>query len=87
MLSSGINMMVEVQPDNVATFSSDSSYALHEQAGPHFWSLILNLKEGPLQDKRVRQALNYAINKQVLVENVLQNTAPVASGPTPVAFS
>ena len=50
MLLSGINMMVEVQPDNVATFSSDSSYALHEQAGPHFWSLILNLKEGPLQD-------------------------------------
>ena len=47
---SGINMMVEVQPDNVATFSSDSSYALHEQAGPHFWSLILNFKEGPLQD-------------------------------------
>jgi peptide/nickel transport system substrate-binding protein len=45
------------------------------------------LKEGPLQDKRVRQALNYAINKQVLVENVLQNTATVASGPTPVAFS
>ena len=27
------------------------------------------------------------LNKQVLVENVLQNTATVASGPTPVAFS
>ena len=40
-------MMVEVPPDNVATFSASSSYALHEQAGPHLWFLILNLKEGP----------------------------------------
>ena len=87
MLSGGIDMMVEVPPDNVATFSANSSYALHEQAGPHLWFLILNVKEGPLQDKRVQQALNYAINKQALVENVPQNTATVASGPTPAAFS
>ena len=71
MLSGGIDMMVEVPPDIVATFSSNRSYALHERAGPNFWFLILNLKEGPLQDKRVKQALNYAINKQALVENVL----------------
>ena len=53
MLSGGIYMMVEVQPDNVATFSANSSYALHEQAGPHLWFLILNVQEGLLQDKRV----------------------------------
>ena len=53
MLYGGINMMVEVPPDNVATFSSNRSYALHEQAGLHLWFLILNLKEGPLRDKRV----------------------------------
>ena len=35
VLSGGIDVMVEVPPDNVATFSSKSSYALHEQAGPH----------------------------------------------------
>ena len=34
MLSGGIDMMVEVPPDNVATFSANSSYALHVQAGP-----------------------------------------------------
>ena len=31
--------------------------------------------------------MNYAINKQALFENVPQNTATVASGPTPAAFS
>ena len=87
MLYGVTNMMVEVPPGNVATFSSNRSYALHEQAEPHLWFLILNLKEGPLQDKRVRQALNYVTNKQALFENVLQNTATAASGPTPAAFS
>jgi peptide/nickel transport system substrate-binding protein len=87
MLSGGIDLMVEVPPDSVATFANDASYEVHEQAGPHVWFLIFNVKEGPLADKRVRQAVNYAINKKALVENVLQGTAEVAAGPTPPAFS
>jgi len=87
MLSGGIDLMVEVPPDNLATFADDGAYAVHEQAGPHVWFLILNAKEGPLADKRVRQAVNYAIDKESLVENVLQGTAEVAAGPTPPAFS
>ena len=87
MLSGGIDLMVEVPPDSVATFAGDGSYQVHEQAGPHVWFLIFNVKEGPLADKKVRQAVNYAINKKALVENVLQGTAEVAAGPTPPAFS
>jgi peptide/nickel transport system substrate-binding protein len=34
----------------------------------------------------VRQAANYAIDKQALVEQVLQDTATVAAGPVPKAF-
>lgn len=86
MLSGGIDLMVEVPPDNVATFASDDSFNIYEQAGPHLWFLILNLKEAPMSDKRVRQAVNYAINKKALVEDVLQGTATVATGPTPPAF-
>ena len=86
MLSGGIDMMVEVPPDNVATFASDDSFNVYEQAGPHLWFLILNLKEEPMNDKRVRQAVNYAIDKKSLVEDVLQGTATVATGPTPPAF-
>jgi peptide/nickel transport system substrate-binding protein len=87
MLSGGLDLMVEVPPDNVSQFASDASFAVHEQAGPHVWFLILNAKEGPMADKRVRQAVNYAIDKKSLVENVLQGTAQVAAGPTPPAFS
>jgi peptide/nickel transport system substrate-binding protein len=87
MLAGGIDLMVEVPPDNVATFGDSDDFTLYEQAGPHVWFLILNAKEGPMADKRVRQAVNYAIDKQTLVDNVLQGTAAVAAGPTPPAFS
>jgi peptide/nickel transport system substrate-binding protein len=87
MLSGGLDLMVEVPPDNVAMFKKDKGYRMYEQAGPHLWFLILNMKEGPFKDKRVRQAVNYAINKKALVDNVLQGTATVATGPTPSAFA
>ena len=86
MLSGGLDVMVEIPPDSVAQFNGNG-FNLLEQAGPHLWFLILNAKEGPFTDKRVRQAINYAIDKKTLVEQVLQGTAEVASGPTPPAFS
>ena len=87
MLSGGIDVMVEVPPDNVKQFKNNAQFKVHEQAGPQVWFLILNAKEGPFADKRMRQAVNYAINKQAMVDNVLQGTATVAAGPMPPAFN
>ena len=86
MLSGGIDLMVEVPPDNVSTFVDDGSFELYEQAGPHLWFLILNMKEAPFNNKAMRQAVNYAIDKESLVNDILQGTATVATGPTPPAF-
>jgi len=80
-------VMVEVPPDSLARFREDDAFTVHEQAGPHLWFLILNVKEGPFADKRVRQAANLAIDKQAIVENILQGTADIAAGPTPPAFA
>ncbi len=85
-LSGGIDLMVEVAPDNMDMFKQDPMFTVYEQAGPHLWFLILNMKAGPFQDKRMRQAVNYAIDKQALVNDVLQGTASVATGPIPAAF-
>jgi peptide/nickel transport system substrate-binding protein len=86
MLSGGLDLMVEVPPDSVATFENNDDFTVYEQAGPHVWFLILNLREGPFTDERVRRAANYAIDKEALVENVLQGTATVADSPIPPAF-
>ncbi|CAN0656597.1 peptide/nickel transport system substrate-binding protein (plasmid) [Nitratireductor aquimarinus] len=87
MLSGGLDVMVEVPPDSLQQFRDDANFSVYEQAGPHVWFLILNMKEGPFTEKAVRQAANYAINKKALVENILQGTADVAAGPTPPAFA
>jgi len=86
MLAGGIDLMVEVPPVALSEFQGDT-FTVHEQAGPHVWFLILNAKEGPFADKRVRQAANYAINKEAIVNDVLEGTAAVAAGPTPPAFA
>lgn len=86
MLAGGIDMMVEVPPTALSEFQGEG-FRVVEQAGPHLWFLILNAKEGPFADKRVRQAANYAINKEAIVNDVLEGTADVAAGPTPPAFA
>ncbi|WP_424930268.1 ABC transporter substrate-binding protein [Amaricoccus tamworthensis] len=86
MLAGGIDMMVEVPPVALSEFEGEQ-YNVVEQAGPHVWFLILNTKEGPFTDVRVRQAANLAINKTSLVNDVLEGTAEVAAGPTPPAFA
>lgn len=86
MLAGGIDLMVEVPPAALGEFDG-AEYRIVEQAGPHLWFLILNAKEGPFADQRVRQAANYAINKDALVNDVLEGTADIAAGPTPAAFA
>lgn len=82
----GVDMIVEVTPDEVAGLRADSNFTVHQQAGPHVWFLILNALEAPFDDVRVRQAANHAINRVSLVDDVLQGSATVANSPTPPAF-
>ena len=87
MLSGGTDITIEVPPDNIATFTASKNFTFYEQAGPHLWYLMLNCKEKPIDNKLVRQAANYAINKEALVTEILKGTATVASGVTPPAFT
>ncbi|MDN5936516.1 MAG: ABC transporter substrate-binding protein, partial [Nitrosospira sp.] len=87
LLSGNLDVIVEVPPDSVGIFRKDDRFRIYQQASPHVWFLILNLREGPFQDKRVRQAVNYAINKKALVNSLLQGTATVADSPIAPAFA
>lgn len=43
--------------------------------------------EGPLADKRVRQALNYAVNKQAIIDNIFSGVGkPASQAAVPNAF-
>ena len=86
MLAGGLDVMVEVPADALSQFRDGDGFRVHEQAGPHLWFLILNTRHGPLQDRRVRQAVNYAIDKRAIADSLLQGTAIPARGPTAPAF-
>ncbi len=54
--------------------------ALYKELGNGYTYLGFNLKHAPFSDKRVRQAINYAIDKQELIDGVLLGLGePVAS--------
>lgn len=86
LLSGESHVVVEVPPDLIAHFRADEAFEVLEESGPHVWFLIFNTREGPLRDKRVRQAVNLAINKQALVDDLLQGTATIPNGPVAEAF-
>jgi peptide/nickel transport system substrate-binding protein len=87
MLAGGLDLMLEVPPDQMATFRDRAGFRLHTAPGPHLWFLILNTREGPFADVRVRRAVHHAIDKKALVDQLLQGTAAVATGVIPAAFA
>ena len=70
-----------VPADFVAQLESSPKANLLKQVGAHVWYLGINNTKKPLDDKRVRQALNYAVNKDAIVKDVLKGTGAVSSGP------
>ena len=44
---------------------------------------FITVKDSPLSDKRVRQALNYAVDKQIIVDTLLRGYTRVAGQPAP----
>lgn len=86
LLAGSCDVVTEVAPDMIDYFRRRPDFEVHEKPGPHLWFLIFNTRSGPLADVRVRQAINYAIDKEGLCRDLLQGTATIAAGPVPKAF-
>lgn len=56
---------------------------LSAEANSPYWIGLQTNSDGPLSDVRVRQALNYAIDKQAIIDSLLGGQAVVLSGPVP----
>ncbi|TEU16766.1 MAG: ABC transporter substrate-binding protein [Anaerolineales bacterium] len=78
-----VNFIVNIPPDELARLKGDDRFTVVEQAGMHTWWVAFNHTRAPFDDKRVRQAMNYAINKQAIVDNILKGTGILAVNPLP----
>ncbi|TVR51807.1 MAG: ABC transporter substrate-binding protein [Puniceicoccaceae bacterium] len=86
LLAGGVDLVVEAPADIIGHFRNQPDFVVAESVGPHLWFLILNTREPPFDDLRMRRAVNYAIDKDAIVEDLLQRTASVAHGVIPRAF-
>src|SRR3954471_16393312 len=86
LLSGGVNFIVDVPPDNIAQIKSDPTYQFVEQPGPHVWWVTINTAMKPFDDVKVRQAVNYAVNKEAICADILQNTGDPAHTVVPPAI-
>jgi peptide/nickel transport system substrate-binding protein len=76
-----IDLTMDVPPDSLADLRKDSNVVVAETNSSAVWYVTLNTRHPILKDRRVRQALNYAVNKDAIIRDILKGTAIVARGP------
>ena len=78
-----IDGMDNLVPDFVPTIASDEKLQLLSQPGMNVGYLAMNMDREPFQKVAVRRAINHAVNKQALVDNLYQGLAIPAVNPIP----
>lgn len=78
-----IDLTYDVPTESLNALRSDPNVVVLEGLSAHVWYVTLNVRldDPPLSNKLVRQALNYAVDKESIVKNILQGTGVVAYSP------
>jgi peptide/nickel transport system substrate-binding protein len=75
--SGQVNWIEVAPPDNIPSLKS-AGYQITSNSYDHIWPWIFDVAKKPWNNQLVRQAANYAINRESLVKNVLNGTADPA---------
>jgi len=67
LLTGQVDWIEAPSPDAIARLKSDGMQIV-TNVYPHDWPYMLNYTRGPFKDLRVRQAANYALNRQDVVD-------------------
>jgi peptide/nickel transport system substrate-binding protein len=85
LLNGEVDMIVVVPPDAIDSIKDDANLTYEQGPSNHYWFIELNTREGPFADVRVRQAANFAVNKEGLANDILHGSAVPATQPMPAA--
>ena len=77
------HVMPYPNPADLDAIRQDPNVNLMQQEGLNVGYLAFNTEKKPFDDKRVRQALNMAINKQAIIDVVFQGSGKIAKNPIP----
>jgi peptide/nickel transport system substrate-binding protein len=73
------DMICDILPDRLSGLKVNNNFTVLEQPGLHTWYLIMNCSKAPFDKREVRQAMYYAIDRQAIVEDILQGTGILAN--------
>jgi peptide/nickel transport system substrate-binding protein len=82
--SGAVNWIEYPMPDDVRALAS-ADFQVLTNSYSHIWPWMLNLAKKPWSDPRVRQAMNYALDRDAMVESLLHGTADAAKQVIPRA--
>jgi peptide/nickel transport system substrate-binding protein len=83
LLKSGdVDFIQDVPTDQVSAFEGDDTLQIISTPTLRTLYFILRSDEGPLTDVRVRQAMNYAIDKEGVISELLNGNGTVSPGQT-----
>ncbi len=71
------DLIVRIPPEEVPRLMREGKVRIYAEQSNRALRIAFNVTKKPLDDVRVRQALNYAVNKQSIVDNIYQGMAAV----------
>ena len=71
---------IEVPPPDAIPSLRQAGFQIIVRSYPHNWTYILNLSKPPWDNKLVRQAANYAIDREGLCKSLLNGTCIAGTG-------
>jgi len=83
MLSGKIDVMDFPNPSDIKELAKKDNIKFIKQAGMNIGYVAMNMKKPPFNNKKVRHAINMAINKKAIIDNIYEGYGQVAKNPIP----
>lgn len=82
--SGDVDLVFQVPPQEAARLAKNPALTVYTLPSARVIWLYLNTQSGPFKDKRVREALYYAVDREAIVKNLFAGTAKVLHSPGPI---
>jgi len=83
LLTNEIDWIDSVPPQRISELQNNSALVVGETSGTSYWYIGVNLKHPPFDDRRVRRAIAYAIDRKEIAAAAKWEAATPNDGPIP----
>src|SRR3989441_248380 len=81
-----VQILADVPPSDYARVTGNSALKLYRQAGLTILGVAMSNDMGPFKDVRVRQAMNYAVDKEAINKGLYGGATTASQGMPPVLW-